>query len=207
MKSVLAALCLLLLAAGVVSAHASLVASDPPDGGSVMTPATLGATFDEELDAGRSRIVVRDEAGEEVARGGVGADPLQMSVSLPMLPPGSYVARWTAVTPDDQGVTRGTIEFTVEASAPPPTQAPPTPPPTATAATPAPTPAATRAPVTTAPPATQPPATQPPATAPAASPLPAPVEPGEETGTSDLIIALVLAGVLVGGLALYLLRR
>jgi copper resistance protein C len=197
MRAILAAVCLMLLAAGVVSAHASLVLSEPPDGGSIVTPATLTASFDEELDTGRSRIVVRDEAGEEVARGGVGSDPLVMTVSLPALPPGTYVARWTAVTPNDQGVTRGTIRFTVEAPAPSPT-----PTLTAAAATPAPTATASRAPA-----ATPSPAPQAPATAPAASPSPAPAEPAQETGTSDLLVALVLAGILLGGLALYLFRR
>lgn len=33
------------------------------------------------------------------------------------------------------------------------------------------------------------------------------VEPGAETGTGDLLIALVIAGALLGGLVLYPFRR
>jgi copper resistance protein C len=198
MRALVGAVCLLLLTAGMVAAHASLVESEPPDGGTVFVPATVTATFDEALDAGRSRIVVRDETGEEVARGGVGTDALQMSVELPVLPTGSYVARWTAVTPDDQAVTRGTFEFTVLPAPPSPTA-----PATAAAppvATPTPPPDATP----TAAPATASPAPAATPTA-AASPSPSPEEP--EGQGSDLLIALLVAGVLLGGLALYLFRR
>jgi methionine-rich copper-binding protein CopC len=202
MRALVGAVCLLLLTAGVVAAHASLVESDPPDGGTVFVPGTITATFDEALDAGRSRIVVRDESGQEVARGGVGTDALQLSVELPVLPTGSYVARWTAVTPDDQGVTRGTFEFTALPAPPSPTApATPAPPPIATP-TPAPDATPTAAPATASP---APAATPTAATSPSPSPSPSPEEPeGQE---SDLLIALLVAGVLLGGLALYLFRR
>jgi methionine-rich copper-binding protein CopC len=200
---------LLLLTAATALAHASLVESDPVDGGVVEgTPATFRATFDEELDAGRSRIVVRNEAGDEVARGGVGGDLLVMTVALPPLPAGDYVARWTAVTPDDQGVTRGTIAFTVEIGPPSPPVAPTLPvtaPPAATSA--ATSPASPSAPSPAASPAASPAPATASAQPPAASPAPSPVEPGTETGTGDLLIALVIAGVLLGGLVLYLFRR
>ncbi|CAN5644175.1 hypothetical protein BH23CHL6_BH23CHL6_11960 [soil metagenome] len=193
MRALLLAVGLLFMTASTALAHASLVESEPVDGGVVEgTPSTLRVTFDEELDVGPSRIVVRNEAGDEVARGGVGDDPLVMTVALPVLPAGDYVARWTAVTPDDQAVTRGTIEFTVEIAAPSRSAAPTLP---ATAPPSVASPAASPAPATAS------------AQPPAASPAPSPVEPGAETGTGDLLIALVMAGALLGGLVLYLFRR
>lgn len=204
MRALLLAVSVLLAMPAAVAAHASLVDSEPPAGGTVRgTPATLTATFDEGLDAARSRIVVRDAAGDEVARGGVGDEPTEMTVELPAgLAAGDYVARWTAVTPDDGGVTRGTIEFSVEAASI--TQPPAAPSPTARATAPA----ATSTPVASTPTAdaATPPAAATPSLAPAGSPLPSP-DPDVATGSSDLLLALVIAGVVVGGLAAYLLRR
>lgn len=111
------------------SAHAELISSDPAAGGTLeTTPYTLTATFDEELDAQASTIVVRDSSGAEVASGGVSEDyATVMTVELPELAPGEYTVRWTSVTPDDQGVERGTFTFTVAEGATPtaePTGAP-----------------------------------------------------------------------------------
>jgi len=117
------ALLLLLASVVPVTAHAELVESDPADGETIATPYTLTATFSEELLDG-SRIVVRDAAGDEVARGEVDPDDRTvMVVDLPELPAGSYVAGWTARTADGH-TERGTIDFDVAAS--------PTPSPTAT---------------------------------------------------------------------------
>lgn len=109
----LAALCLAATAFG----HAELVASDPPDGGTLTTtPYTLTATFSEEIDAGQSSLVVESVAGAEIARGAVSPDyPTLMTADLPLLEPGPYTVRWTSVTEDDQGVERGTFTFSVAA--------------------------------------------------------------------------------------------
>lgn len=190
---------LLLTLAGTAVGHASLLESDPPDGGSIeRTPATLTARYDEELDPNpdRSWIRVRNEAGEIVARGGVtAADETVMTAELPPLPPGEYRALWQARTPDDGGITNDIINFTIE-------QAPAT-------ATPLITPGPTAAPAT---PGASPPATSPTATAaptialtprPSPSPSPTPTEPG----TGDLLLALLGAGAVVTAIAAYLLRR
>lgn len=192
--------CLLALSlAGQAAAHASLVESDPPDRGSIeRTPATLTAVFDEQLDRSSSRIVVRNIADEEVALGGVSDDDLVMTVDLPPLPPGEYRARWTAVTPDDGAVTRGTIRFTIEQ---PPTTPTPAPIATPTAGAPSPSPTRTAGATATRAPTASPP---PPAT-PATSPPPDESEP--VAGVSDVLLALVLAGAAIGGLSIYLLRR
>lgn len=109
-----------------------------------------------------SNIVVQDAAGSELARGGVNPDDdMQMTVDLPDLAAGSYVANWTAVTPDDQGVTRGTISFTVG-----------------------------------------------PAASPSPQPTAAPAAPDSgQPISSDLLLALLIAVIVVGLLASSLLRR
>lgn len=189
--------CLLLLSlTGTAAGHASLVESDPPDGGTIeQTPYVLTAQFDEELDPDRSSIVVENSDGDEVARGGVTPDDdTVMTVDLPPLPPGDYQAFWTARTPDDDGVTRDTISFTIEQA--PATPTPPiTPGATAAASTPG------RSPTATASPTSGP--TSSPRPSPSPSPSPTPAEPG----TTDLLIALLVAGGVVGLIAVYLLRR
>jgi len=112
-----------------VLAHAELVTSDPPAGGTLTeTPYMLTATFDEELTADGSSIVVVNAAGTEVATGTVSeTDEFSMSAQLPNLAPGTYTVRWTAVTADDAAVERGTYTFNVGSSpgSPTPTPAPP----------------------------------------------------------------------------------
>jgi methionine-rich copper-binding protein CopC len=103
----------------LATAHAELVSSDPRDGAVLTTPpAAVVARYSEAIDPGRSSILVLDATGRQVARGGV--DPSDatrrtMRVSLPALAPGTYTVRWTTVTPDDNGVERGTFTFTVAA--------------------------------------------------------------------------------------------
>ena len=184
----IAACLLLAVSVGAAAAHADLVESDPADGGTIQTPALLTATFNEALDPDASSIVVRNAAGDEVASGSVDEENASlMTVALPDLPPGDYTVRWTAVTPDDQGVTRGTITFTVTPPSPTPT---PTASPTGTP-TSAPSPSPTLSPTANPPP----------------SPSPAPID-GEPTGSmTDVLLALALAGAVIGGLAIYLFRR
>jgi methionine-rich copper-binding protein CopC len=116
---VLASAALVLVALVIAPApalgHASLLAADPPDGGTLSTtPYTLTLTFDEPLGAAGSSVVVRDAAGTEVATGGISDQSATvMTAQLPSLPAGEYVVRWTAQTPDDQAVERGTLTFTV----------------------------------------------------------------------------------------------
>jgi methionine-rich copper-binding protein CopC len=132
----LATILLVALSATSVLGHAELVSSDPEDG-SVVSPSigTIVATYDEELTPNGSSIVVQNESGAQVAAGTVStSDDKQMSVDVPHLDDGAYSVLWTAVTADDQGVTRGTFHFSVGA------------PPSAGATTAAPTPAASATP-------------------------------------------------------------
>lgn len=114
----------------IVLAHASLVSSDPPVGGTLpLTPYPLKATFDDELTPNGSSIVVEDGAGSQVASGTVSADDAHtMTAALPTLAAGTYTVRWTAVSADDQAIERGTYTFRVSSSgipvSPAPTAAP-----------------------------------------------------------------------------------
>lgn len=187
--------------AGTTFGHAELVSSDPSEGGSLEhTPYTMTATFTEVLTPDGSSLVVRNSAGAEVASGTVSPDDTKtMSVELPVLDPGQYIARWTAVTADDLAVERGTITFTV---APQPsctddcTGSP----------SPAPTPSAI--PSTTA---TARPANSAPVQTALPSPAPLPSASGSPTtptsGSSDVLLALVIAAVVIGAIAIFLFRR
>lgn len=126
----IAALGVLVALPGIVLSHAALVTSDPPAGGTLTTtPYTLTATFDDELTADGSSIVVEDASGTQVATGTVSeTDEFSMTAELPNLAPGTYTVRWTAVTADDAAVERGSYSFNVGAATasatPTPTQPP-----------------------------------------------------------------------------------
>ncbi len=187
--------CLIILAIAVpVLGHAELVESDPPDGGTIQTDGgyTFTATFTEELleDSG---VVVRNSAGEEVATGGTDPDDAAvLTAELPELEPGDYAARWTAIS-DDGHTERGTITFSVGAAASTPEP------------TPVPTEPASEAPSATAPSA--PTASQ----APTATASPAPTStPGPTNPTSsnnDIILALALAAIAIGGVVAIIFMR
>jgi methionine-rich copper-binding protein CopC len=194
--AVVFAMFVLALSAPATLGHASLEESDPPDGDTIATPYVLVARFDEELKSDGSSIVVRDSGGDIVAQGGLSQDDaFTMTVELPALTPGQFVAHWIAITADDNGKTQGDINFTVVAATPSPA---PTPTP-ATSPTYAPpsqsaTPSPTAAPAATA------------TAAPTPSATPASGDSGQATG-SELIIPIVLVGGAVVGLAWFLLRR
>lgn len=125
---VLAALAGLTVVGGVL-AHAELESSDPADGATITTPYTLTAVFAEEIDVERSTLIVESSAGAQVAAGTVNTDDhTMMTAELPALPDGVYTVRWTSVTPDDNGIERGTFTFNVGSSPSSPTPTPPPPP-------------------------------------------------------------------------------
>ncbi len=99
--------------------HADLVSSDPPAEGTLTTtPYTLTATFDDELTADGSSIVIEDASGAQVAQGTVSTDDSHVQTAeLPALPAGVYTVRWTAVSADDAAVERGSYTFNVGAAA------------------------------------------------------------------------------------------
>ena len=168
--------------------HAELDTITPANGATVTeSPPEIVATFTETLDPSKSSIVVVTAAGAEVASGGVvGADLKTMTLALPTLEPGAYQVRWTSTSAEDGDLDRGTTGFTYAPA--------PTPSPTATpapSATPVPTQAATPSP----------------SAAPVASPSPSANGQPASTSTADLIIPIIAAVVVIGGLGYWLLRR
>jgi methionine-rich copper-binding protein CopC len=92
---ILIAAALVMALPAIVLGHAELVSSDPPVGGTLTTtPYTLTATFDEELTADGSSIVVEGPDGAQVATGTVSeTDEFSMTAELPALPDGAYTVR------------------------------------------------------------------------------------------------------------------
>jgi methionine-rich copper-binding protein CopC len=172
-----------------VLAHAELDTVEPADGSTVeVAPTEIVMTFTQDVDIARSSIVVVT-GGTEVANGGEvdPAAPRTMTLALPALEPGAYEVRWTTFSAEDgEGPERGVTTFTF--TPPPPTSTPvptPTPEPSAT---PAPTAASTPSPT--------------------ASPAPSPsAETAPTTSTADVLIPIIVAVLLIAGLAYWLTRR
>ncbi len=122
MKYVMVLLVILALMQPVrVSAHATLISSDPANG-AVLTaiPATIVARFDEELKTTGPVITVTNGAGQQVDAGDGKVDlndidhKSMVATLKPGLGDGIYTIHWQAITADDGGVTQGTITFTVQ---------------------------------------------------------------------------------------------
>jgi methionine-rich copper-binding protein CopC len=108
-------------AAPPARAHADLVSSSPAEGERLaQPPAAILLVFDEELDAQGSQFQVYDAAGQLVpaVSGQVDlTDPEHarlVAESVPALPDGAYIVRWTALSADGDGaVTTGEFVFGV----------------------------------------------------------------------------------------------
>ena len=183
--SIIVALLAALLVPGVAFAHAELVSSTPASGATVSTdPGTISATFSEAIDPGRSSMELLSPAGQTVATATVDASGTSMTLDHPALEPGTYTVRWTTVTPDDNGVERGTFTIIVAAAA------------SATAAS-----ASSGA----SPNATPIPVDSQPATSPAASADPSSGSSGSG-GATDVILPIAVLILAIGAI-LFLLRR
>jgi methionine-rich copper-binding protein CopC len=111
-------LALLLLApVGSALAHASLVSSDPADGVTLTaSPASITATFAEAFDTGRSSMELLGPDSSTLATNARGTSATAESMTISgygTLAPGLYSVRWTTITPDDNGIERGTFRFTI----------------------------------------------------------------------------------------------
>jgi methionine-rich copper-binding protein CopC len=118
--ALLAAALLVLLPAGA-AAHAEFASSSPADGETVEgTPAEISAEFTEALGSD-STFELLDATGAVVAEGAIDpANDQRMVIDPPDLAPGTYEVRWLA-SADDGHLERGTYEFTIAAAS---TQAP-----------------------------------------------------------------------------------
>jgi copper resistance protein C len=175
-----------------VAAHAVLVRSTPEDGETVQgSPNVIRAFFSEELADG-SEMALIDATGATIAEGTIDpADPTRMRIDPPELEPGDYEVQWKSFA-EDGHLETGTFTFTVSAAITPPPSAPPTP----------------SSPVSAPPSGSAAPGS------PSASPLitPSPTEgeatpPANAASSSDVLLPIAVAVVLVGLLGGYLLMR
>jgi methionine-rich copper-binding protein CopC len=113
------ALALLVVGPAAVLAHASLATSDPANGTTLaVSPATITATFVEAFDTKRSSMELLGPDGATLASNAPGTAPTAVSMAISgfgTLAAGTYGVRWTTITPDDNGIERGTFGFTVAA--------------------------------------------------------------------------------------------
>jgi methionine-rich copper-binding protein CopC len=182
----LVAVMTLLLAPGLVLAHAELQTAVPADKSTVTEPvAEVSGIYTEAMTPAGSSLVVKDASSAEVARGTVDPGDDTRMVATPAAPLGSgaYSVESTSVATDGH-IEHATWTFTV-----------------ALAATPAPTPVATAGPsvAPTALPATP---------LPSVGPTPVPSADGGTTGSGgDVLLPIIVALIILGGGAAYLLSR
>jgi methionine-rich copper-binding protein CopC len=167
-----------------VAAHAELDTIRPADKSSGPAPTEIIGTFVENLDPSKSSFTLVDAGGAVVQKGGevVSDDPRKLTLTLTeTLAPGAYTIRWTTVSTEDGETARGTTTFTVTAP-PSPSPEPSDAPTVAPSASPSPVPSVAPSPSASAPP-----------TSPAAS-------------TSDAVIPIVAALVVLAGIGVWLMR-
>jgi methionine-rich copper-binding protein CopC len=173
----------------VVAAHAELETSTPADGATVESPfdGPIVLDFSAALVEG-SQAELIGPSGSIVTESTVGPGATMTLNPVGVLASGLYEVRWTSIA-EDGDVARGTFGFTVA-------PAPPTPEPTAE---PTPPPAASATPAASSPPATA---------APSEAPSPSPTADGGGTaGTGDMLLPIIVALLVVGAGAAYLLTR
>ena len=100
----------------LASAHASLVDSFPAKGAVVTgSPSEIHLTFNEHVEARFCRVKLVSDAGKNFDADRPAADktnPNAIIAAVPVLKPGKYSARWTAVGSDGHK-THGDFSFTV----------------------------------------------------------------------------------------------
>jgi len=109
---------LALWAPASVLAHSLIESADPVANSTITeSPTLIVANFTEKIDPARSSMELRGPDGAVIAKGGVApGDPeaLQMTITpTARLGLGTYEVRWTTVTPDDNGIERGTYTITI----------------------------------------------------------------------------------------------
>jgi methionine-rich copper-binding protein CopC len=177
---------LLTIAPTAVIGHAELDTISPANKSTGPSPTEIVGTFVQNLDPKKSSFAVVDSTGKVVAQGGQVASDDVRKMTLPLTAPlatGAYVIRWTTVSTEDGELARGTTTFTVVAATPAPSASP----------TPSAAPSASAAASTT-------PSLSPsPTAAPSVAPTPA-------ASTSDALIPIIVALIVLAALGLWLLR-
>ena len=130
LAALVAALFLVLLKVGSVSAHAELVSSDPEANASLTeSPAEVSLRFTEPLDLPNASVDLLDPAQQAVAglgEAGLADQGRTLTVALPELDAGVYVVRYQVLSTVDGHLTSGSFAFQVDptGSAPAPDVAP-----------------------------------------------------------------------------------
>jgi len=193
-----AAVLLVLAVPAIATAHAELESSSPAAGATVPSPFTgpIEMRFSATLADGSKADLVGPD-GTILASATVDGPGATMSIALDgPLPAATYEVKWVSVA-EDADLERGTFSFTVAA-------APITPSPTATEATLAPTGSTPVAPTASA---SADASATPPGAAESPSPSPFLGEGGADTSPGDVVIPIVVALIVVGAGAVYLLGR
>jgi copper transport protein len=116
LATLIALITLLWLPARPALAHAVLLRSNPGQNARLsVSPPLVQLFFSEPLDHSFSTVQVRGSDGGRVDHGGVRftADPTEMDLPLPNLPPGIYSVDWTSVSKVDGHRLQGSFPFTV----------------------------------------------------------------------------------------------
>lgn len=183
---------------GLAAAHAELKSATPPDKSTQTEPVTeVSGTYSEAMTPDGSSLIVKASSGAIVARGTVDPDNDKRMVATPATPLGNgkYRVESTAVATDGH-VEHAVWNFTVAVVATPAPTPSPSPTPTSTAT------ASASAPPTAAPSAA--PSIPVPSNAPTAAPS-GTGDPAASTG--DVILPILVALIILGAGAFYLLSR
>lgn len=118
----------LMVAPGSALAHAKLKSSLPADGSTVstgLTSVTINLTEEISTEQSTAQLMHADNTAVSGATASVDrSDRTKMVISTPALAEGQYMVNWHAVTEDDNGISDGTIKFSVAAGATTQTDAP-----------------------------------------------------------------------------------
>ncbi|MEO8285080.1 MAG: copper resistance CopC family protein [Chloroflexota bacterium] len=122
--SIVTAVILLALAVapGVALAHARLLNSTPANGATVapgLTQITISFSEEVSVDQSTAQLLKGTAPATGVTAAVNRAERKNMTVTTPALGEGQYQLKWKAVTEDDNGISNGTINFTVAGSAQP----------------------------------------------------------------------------------------
>jgi copper resistance protein C len=176
-----------MLLPGLAAAHSDLVSSDPAQGAVVPSPYSgpIVLTFSEHLASGSMADLV-DSAGTTAAKAVVDPNSKTMTFTLTTpLAPGAWQVRWVSIADDGDVLRQPIIIFTVAPAA---------------------STSATASPIASVAPSAGAALSS---AAPSAAPSPAPSGPSTTTGSGsgDVVLPIIVALIIVGASAAYLLTR
>lgn len=112
-NSTLVGECMALLASGAAFGHAKLLGTVPAAEAQLSTaPAALTLTFDESVRLAMLQLTTAGHLVPITLDRGAAAAPA-VTVALPVLAPGRYEVRWSALTSDDGHVVKGSYSFVI----------------------------------------------------------------------------------------------